>query len=103
MHQACIPEQGYRELSIKTTVDSAGKDLMDQIIHYAMQEVVPWELKEQVLRRYDQPLPLLTEIGSPVVSTRRCPPGTAASDVHRGLGVLQVAPSLTSSRSDGNP
>ena len=50
MHQACIPEQGYCELSIKTTVDSAGKDLMDQIIHYAMQEVVPWKVEEQILR-----------------------------------------------------
>lgn len=51
LHQSGIPEQRNGQLAIETTIDPAREDLVDEIVNDAVQEVVPWEFKEQVLRQ----------------------------------------------------
>ena len=36
VHQACISEQCYCEFSIKSTVNAAAKDLVNEVIYYAV-------------------------------------------------------------------
>lgn len=51
MHETGISEQCDDKLAIHAAVHSAGENLVYEVVHYAVQEIVHWKLKEHILVR----------------------------------------------------
>lgn len=51
VHEPRIAEEGDSELSVVPAVHPPGEDLVDEVIHDTMQEVVPRKVEEQILSK----------------------------------------------------
>lgn len=97
MHETRIAEQCNRQLSIITAVYPSCQDLMDHIIDYAMQEIVPRKLEKEILENYERATfnryPKCGDLQGEL--TTRSFPRTVALAFHQALVAREYCPSGT--------